>query len=562
MNNDNITQYLLLTFNFVKFIINEPTIVLNNNYNLLFKNNISLNNELVESCISIIKKEESNKKTLDSNQFIYFPLYFNNNKVGAILTLYEEVKDNKNIRSNLLKSLTCLTKFVQTTMFNSKRLEKNRIMIVSKDGTVIVTNSNKDLLYTNKDEVLECSTYNYIFSNYIEQIISLINSENNKYSNTHKEPFKNIECNKKEINKITLLFNSNNNLAGLICFTDSILNILGSSNVHIKAKQNISFSSILGKSQIIKSVINKAKKIAQSESTILLTGESGTGKELFARSIHFESSRKEQPFVAINCAAIPDNLLESELFGYMEGAFTGALKTGKIGKFEKANNGTLFLDEIGDMQLNLQAKLLRVIQDKTIERIGGVKPIPINIRIISATNKELHKKVEVGEFREDLFYRLSVVPLRIPALKDRRSDILYLSNAFLLEYSVVFGTGIKFLSKEVESLFLKYIWPGNIRELRNVIEYSVVMSDSEKITIDNLPIRFTDRHHREKNLFLDTNDKTKIRKLSELEKAEILKAIELFGYDKTGIKKVTKALGISRSTLYRRLKEYNINIIK
>ncbi len=241
------------------------------------------------------------------------------------------------------------------------------------------------------------------------------------------------------------------------------------------------FDSIIGKHPDLIDAIEISKKISNSSSSVLLIGESGTGKELFAGAIHNYSERKNKPFIAINCATLPENLLESELFGYEEGAFTGARKGGKIGVFEKANNGTLFLDEIGEMPLNLQARLLRALQEKEIMRIGGDSIIKVNVRIIAATNKDLFKMVNDGLFRDDLFYRLNIFQINIPPLRNRKSDIKILTKYFLNEFN-----DKRIINNSFNEFCIKYDWPGNIRELKNIIEYVLKISN-EPLKIENLP---------------------------------------------------------------------------
>lgn len=276
------------------------------------------------------------------------------------------------------------------------------------------------------------------------------------------------------------------------------------------AKYN--FQNIIGQSKEIKKVIKKAKKIAKSESTILIQGESGTGKELFAQSIHNYSDRFQNPFVAINCAAFPDNLLESELFGYEGGAFTGAKKGGKPGVFEQAHTGTIFLDEIGDISANIQARLLRVLQEKEIMRIGGTKMIPIDIRVVAATNKDLYQLIQTGEFREDLYYRLNVLSLFIPPLRKRREDILLLIEYFFNK----FDAKDMELSKPLISKLYNYNWQGNVRELENCIEYLVQIYTGE-IGIQDLPPHFLRKNQKETNI-----QKNELAKLDLGEEKEYL----------------------------------------
>ena len=245
---------------------------------------------------------------------------------------------------------------------------------------------------------------------------------------------------------------------------------------------------ILGNSKHMKNVLDMMAKVAKSDaSTVLVQGESGTGKELVAKYIHYESARAEKPFVAINCAAVPATLLESELFGHEKGAFTDA-KTSKKGLFELADGGTVFLDEIGDMEVGMQAKLLRFLEDRTFRRIGGAKVIPVDVRIISATNKDLLKAIEDKSFRNDLYYRLQVIPIFLPSLRERKEDILVLANYFIEMFSREFAKPTKGISSMAEKLLVEYNWPGNIRELKNVIERAIILGNDENLLLENLPL--------------------------------------------------------------------------
>ena len=260
-------------------------------------------------------------------------------------------------------------------------------------------------------------------------------------------------------------------------------------NVDLKNQLDMQYQ-IVGESIEIKKVLADAIKVANSKATVLIEGESGTGKELIARLIHKSGSRKDKPFVVVNCGAIPETLMEAELFGHEKGAFTGALFK-KIGLFETAHGGTIFLDEIGEMSRAMQVKFLRVLQEGTLNRIGSSKPTTVDVRVISATNKDLEKMTEEGGFREDLFYRINIVQLRIPPLRERRKDIQVLAKHFLEKFSTERGIrGIKFSSEAMKAI-LSYDWPGNVRELENAIERAVVMGDGSKIMVDALPIRKT-----------------------------------------------------------------------
>ncbi|SHH01630.1 sigma-54-dependent Fis family transcriptional regulator [Tepidibacter thalassicus] len=317
---------------------------------------------------------------------------------------------------------------------------------------------------------------------------------------------------------------------------------------------NIKFNNIIGNSKLMEKVKKEAQIASKSSSTVLITGESGTGKELFARAIHNNSYRCEGPFIAINCAAIPDNLLESELFGYEEGAFTGAKKGGKLGKFELANKGTIFLDEIGDMSLHLQGKLLRVLQEREVEKIGGKTNISVDVRIIAATNRNLEKMVEKGEFREDLYYRLNVIPINIPPLRERKEDIYLLVENIIANYSKKLNKAVYGIDDRAMEKILSYSWPGNVRQLQNAIEYSINMANSNIIKYEDLPQKLKDDT---KKIVISKEEE--IIPLKDLERREIIKALEKFKEYKKDKEKAAYALGISRATLYRKIKEYKIH---
>lgn len=316
-------------------------------------------------------------------------------------------------------------------------------------------------------------------------------------------------------------------------------------------RENVGLDKILGKSQVIYDLKEQIKKVAQASSTVLITGESGTGKELFSRAIHEEGSRSAQPFVALNCAAIPDTLLESELFGYTKGAFTGADPKGKIGKIELAHKGTLFLDEIGDMPLYLQAKLLRVLEQRQIIPLGSNRPIDVDVRIIAATNKNLEKMIENKTFRKDLFYRLNVIPIPILPLRERREDIKTLAIYFINKYARLFNKTITKIEQDVWVELTHYDWPGNVRELQNTVEYMINMVEHRGVlTCSLLPDKVLKPI--EKPAF------EPILSLQEIEKTYIIKALDTFGRDVKGKKAAAKKLGLGMATLYRKINKYGI----
>lgn len=303
---------------------------------------------------------------------------------------------------------------------------------------------------------------------------------------------------------------------------------------------------IVAASQKMKELIQLARKVATSDASVFIQGESGTGKELIARYIHRNSPRRQGPFVAINCAAIPENLLESELFGYEKGAFTGATRQ-KPGKFEIAKGGTILLDEVTEMPLHLQAKLLRVLQEREVERLGGTRPIPLNVRVIATTNVLVEEKVKEGYFRKDLYYRLNVMPIRIPPLRERIDDIVPIAEYVLLEISKLEHSPLKKLSVEAKDKLKKYPWPGNVRELENVIQRAHILAPSRDIQPQHIVFdEVLDEYQEEKSSL-------SIMPIREMEKKLILRALEATNGNRT---KAAEILGITVRTLRNKLKEY------
>ncbi|ABR46925.1 sigma54 specific transcriptional regulator, Fis family [Alkaliphilus metalliredigens QYMF] len=330
---------------------------------------------------------------------------------------------------------------------------------------------------------------------------------------------------------------------------------------HHKAAKT--FDDIIAKSPAMKSCITLGKKVANSDTNILIRGESGTGKDIFSQAIHNYSYRKNHPFVAINCASISPTLILSELFGYEDGAFTGASKGGKIGLFELANKGTLFLDEIGDMDLDLQSKLLRALENGAITRVGGSTTIKVNVRVIAATNVDLEEKIRKNEFRSDLYFRLNIIPIRLPPLRDRKEEIPYLVEALLVGLSASLHKRLIITPETVTSL-KHYHWPGNIRELQNVLVFAATMIDEDVITIDCLPKKIKERildhavppqpPHEPRSFITPLRESQ-----SELEKDKISKGLLEYGATVQGKKKVAQLLGISLATLYNKINQYGIN---
>ena len=310
--------------------------------------------------------------------------------------------------------------------------------------------------------------------------------------------------------------------------------------------------NIIGSDTKFREIVKECLKVAKTDIPVLLTGETGTGKEVMAKALHTNSLRYDKPFVSINCAAIPFELLESELFGYMDGAFTGAKRGGKKGKFQLANGGTIFLDEIGDMPSSMQAKLLRVLQEKEIEPLGSEKSIPLDVRVVAATRQDLEAKMKDGSFREDLYYRLSVFNIHIPPLRERGGDSLELAEFFLDELNHKYKT-YKTFSKAVKAYFLKYQWPGNVREVNNVVQSAYAISTENIIDINNIPARMLQQEKPAINL--DKNKKSLGQMVDDYEKEVIL---ELLKKHKGNCLEAAKEAGIHKSNFYRKLQKYGI----
>jgi DNA-binding NtrC family response regulator len=323
-------------------------------------------------------------------------------------------------------------------------------------------------------------------------------------------------------------------------------------------KKKFSTHKIIGNSLPLQEVIKFIEKIADTDSTVLVTGESGTGKELVAKTIHYNSSRARNSFVPLNCAAIPKDILESELFGHEKGAFTGAVTT-RIGRFELANNGTLFLDEIGELAPSLQVKLLRVLQEKEFERVGGIKTLKVDVRIIAATNRDLEKAVKEGTFREDLYYRLNVIPLHLPPLRKMKEDVPLLVEHFVADISKRKKKEPPKISPETMNCLVNYKWPGNVRELENLIERLIILKEGDHITPDELPERFLENRQMPKGAtksrLLSSEGVDLNLVLDEIENNMILQALEM----SKGIKsKAASLLGLNRTTLIEKMKKKSI----
>lgn len=491
------------------------------------------------------------------------PIVLKGKSIGAIglIAFGKEQRDSLLINKDSLQQfLYQMADLIASKAYEREILVKNmelrkqlETMIDSIDEGIITVNMNGIITRYNHpiSEMLGVGTED-IIGVHIGKIFSelSLNSSNNLYKNINNKEFV-IKENGTIIRGLMSARDiiSDSECIGTVFIIRELSDIRTVINDISGTNPYISFDDIIGNSKAIMEVKEKAQKVAKGISTVLIMGESGTGKEMFARAIHNASFRRGKPFVAINCAAIPEGLLESELFGYEEGAFTGARKGGKIGKFEIANGGTIFLDEIGDMQLHMQTKILRVLQERSIERIGGQYSIPIDVRVITATHKDLNKMVREGEFRNDLFYRLNVIPLIIPPLRERKEDIPLIMRYMLQKCNSKLNKSISGFSDEVNDILLNYYWPGNIRELENTIEYALNMETGNFIGVNSLPSKFKQNSGKH-------SEGERVIPIQTLEKEAILNVLNIYGYsNKT---EAAKAIGMSRATFYRKLKEYDI----
>lgn len=519
------------------------------------------NNEICKEC-------QSNK---DCKEFaeVCCPIIYDNKSYGVIglIAFTKEQADIINKRKNdLMNFLRKMAELISNKI--EAETKTYEVELEKKKLETLLNNMDKAIVSINKEGNIEKYNLKFkeifdikqdIIGSYIFDVLKFIKPSyliNEFGDKSHSFSYKGINKELKGIYNINkILFN--NQLKGYVLdFIDKVDAINNYNKINTDHK--IYLDNIIGNSYLINKVKEEALMSAKTSSTVLITGESGTGKELFARAIHNHSNRAENPFIAVNCAAIPDNLLESELFGYEEGAFTGAKKGGNLGKFELANKGTIFLDEIGDMSLHLQAKLLRVLQEKEVDKIGSKRNIAIDVRIIAATNKDLEKMIEKGTFREDLYYRLNVIPITLPSLRERKSDISLLIEYMIKEYANKLDKQVSYIDENTLSYMIKYDWPGNIRELQNVIEYSVNRCESDTITLENVPNRIKHSINYNSIKSVDDDSEHNIKTLEELEKREILKALERFKNYKKDKELMAEALGISRATLYRKLEKYQI----
>lgn len=484
------------------------------------------------------------------------PINLYNETIGVIGMMSNDEKSKDVITKNLDDYLALLEQIAD--FIASKAYEYNDILRLKEtlagledvsqhvdQGVLIIDNKNR-LININESAKVQLGLGDHnLFQEIKIRNTGDIIEDSNEFEITIGNESHNIIGNLVEMEKY------NNRIRRILIFSN-LRHILTKRHEKQSTVYPLAIENIIGTSEETNRLREEILKVSKSNSTVLITGESGTGKEMVATAIWKSSDRKDQPFVAINCGAIPEPLLESELFGYVKGAFTGADSSGKVGKFELANNGIIFLDEIGDMPLYLQVKLLRVLQEREVTRLGSNRKIPLDVRVISATNKDLKEMVKHNQFREDLYYRLNVIPIHISPLRERIPDIEPIIFYIIKRYGELSSKKVNKIDEETLNILKLYPWPGNVREVENTIEYMINMMDEDGILDkDTLP---------ENILFQDEIEhvERKIYTLEDLEKNEISKALEIYGNDTDSKKVVADKLGIGIATLYRKINKYNL----
>ena len=517
--------------------------------------------ELCEGC--------SHKDTCTETLEMSAPIFYKDKVIGVIGLICFTEEDKKRLLKNMetyLKFTEKIGDFISGKVFElEEELEKKEIMGIMKqiinnyDKCVLVVDSEGKILDANDLALKELKIESGLGLAY--QRINIIPKNEALFG---KDIFS-AEINREKYNLIgTLIPVTGFSSKEYKIFLFENFNFDKSKEISKNkyAANNIFLEDIISKSEKMSKLKEKIRKIAKTQSTVLITGESGTGKELIARAIHNCSDRAKQPFIAINCGAIPENLLESELFGYVKGAFSGASNEGRVGKFELANNGVIFLDEIGDMPLYLQAKILRVIQEKKIERIGSNKSIDLDIKIIAATNVNLEEKIKEQKFRSDLYYRLNVIPFKLLPLRERKEDILPIIEKLIKKYNRISGKNIISIDDEVKQAFLSYDWPGNVRELENVIELMFNISGNSSILNSSLlPENISKKsvsNPPKSSQIIIKNPSDDFENFDIIEKNYILQGLEKFGNTTEGKKIISEKMGIGLTTLYRKLKRFGI----
>lgn len=485
------------------------------------------------------------------------PVVVDGKIVGAV-AVFQDVTEIQNV----IDELTTRNEKVgelQETLTNILELSSDGIVAVDRDYKITMTNQAFASFFNKKVDEIMGLHVKKVYGNPIfpqametgEAVYGYMATLNGQEIIANRMP---IKKNDEIVGALgTVVFR---NISDLHALSEKIQNLRSQidfyrDELERERKSKFTFDQIIGQNPAFTALKETAARVAKSQSTVLLRGESGTGKELFARAIYTASGRNRGPFVRVNCAAVPENLLESELFGYKEGAFTGAKKGGQLGKFELADRGVIFLDEIGDMSLPMQAKLLRVLQEKEIERLGDTRPRRVDVRVIAATNRNLEDMIINNEFREDLYYRINVITLTIPPLRGRIEDLGLLLDFFIGQYNQRFGKRVSGIEPDVRAILQNHRWPGNIRELENVVERAFNILDGDKILKEHLPL-YLQKARKHKGL-----GRSGLHHLvGEIEREAIIDALESCNGNKN---QVALLLGISRAGLYKKIKRYKIN---
>jgi len=519
---------------------------------------VDMNTVLLEGKVQSGRKLQLNNRTII---FSGYPVWFNG-EIGGALAILQDLTDLETI-SQEMESVRRLQQTLETIMASVD----NGMVVTDDKGTIVKINqATLDLLDKNAEQVIGRKFKEVFSSQLVDVVLTQGNSQveagrtGGQFFLMTSNPV--VESNT-VVGAVTILIYKNlNKLKNLI----SKLDLLESQVQHYKkellleAASRYSFDSIVTQSKAVIGLKKESLAAARGFSNILILGESGTGKELFAQAIHDASPRRIFPFVKVNCAAIPENLLESELFGYEDGAFTGARKGGKPGKFELAQGGTIFLDEIGDMPLLLQAKILRILQEKELERIGGTRTIQADVRIIAATNMNLSEMIAQNRFRADLYYRLNVISLRIPPLRERREDIMFIAEHFVRRFNHIMGSQVKGFTTEARLIMEHYDWPGNVRELANVVERAMNMVSDGLIGEEYLPAHLVENLRQGRGMISGDNGGNLLAGYREavrnFEKSLLLSALRETGGNCT---EAARLLGISRSRFYEKISDYSVS---
>ncbi|MEE6452125.1 sigma 54-interacting transcriptional regulator [Gottfriedia acidiceleris] len=554
----------------------------------LLQTNFSLHSEMDINCESayIFKQHHSEVWMLTRNEYVHF--YVNSKNTNDFYWKKAGIFNEKDAFQDLIQEIRTsdvvvitdgegkIKGYITSAVLASKLFESYqyleayfKTMIDTMDGSVsIVDETGKTVVWTHGAERIFSISKEEIIGNKMEEFFPK-DMLLNKVTMETGQSFRHKQHKPRE--DLFVMINSspifiNDRIVGAVAaetdITSQVLmnqELMNASSKIIQLQNEVSrlqlshdsFQQIKGSSQLMKETVSLSRKMSETNANILLLGETGVGKEVFAKAIHFYK-RSSSPFIAVNCGAITPSLFESEFFGYEKGAFSGADAKGKKGKLELAHGGTLFLDEIGDLPLDMQVKLLRVLQDKTYYRVGGTRQLKAQCRIIAATNKDLEAMVEANTFREDLYYRLNILTITIPPLRERKEDIMELLHQFIYEFSLLYHRTIHYVDPQVTSALLQYDWPGNVREMRNVIERLVLLSGEGTISVEALPPKLL------QFISLSTGyDDSLQDDLNDFEKNKIIEAIQIENGNKQA---AAKKLGISRATLYNKMKKLKIEL--